>query len=117
MPATGWCITCWCCATTSSIPRLYSPEGLTYSRRLLADFLEKGKTTEQVRRENKSRVNSANRKWKVTGREGAQGAYAQPVRWSMTGADIVRAGPEDYIENVRTWAESVLKSLTEAGEQ
>ena len=97
-------------------PRLYSPEGLNYAKGLLLDFLEKGKTTEDVRRENKRQVSSSHRTWKVTARPGAQGSYSNPVTWTMTALDIVRAGPEGYIKNVRAWAEAVLTSLRAAGE-
>ena len=97
-------------------PSLYSPQGLTSAKGLLMDFLVKGKNTEQVRRENRSRLDSANRTWKVTGRERSHGSFARPVAWSMTIADIARAGPEVYIANMRDWAASILRLVREAGE-
>lgn len=92
-------------------PSLYSPEGLAYAKGLLVDFLERGKTTEQVRRQNRSAVNSHKRSWKVTARPGAQGAYEYPVRWTMTAADVAVDDHTRYIENVKAWADSVLEAI------
>ena len=92
-------------------PHLYSPEGLDHAKGLLIGFLEGGVTTEQVRREQRGRVSSTNRAWKVTARPGAQGAYARPVRWTMTIADIARAPHTNYRENVRRWANSILTDM------
>ena len=92
-------------------PSLYSPEGLEYAKGLLVDLLGNGKTTEDVRRENRRRVSSANRTWKVKGRDGSRGAYDPPIRWTMTAADVARDDHTRYVENVRRWAESVLLSL------
>ncbi len=92
-------------------PHLYSPEGLAHARGLLADFVEGGKTTEQVRRENKDRLASADRIWKVTARPGSHGAYAHPIRWSMTVLDVAAQDHAGYRENVRRWAASILQDL------
>lgn len=97
-------------------PHLYSPEGLEHAKGLLTGFLEGGKTTEQVRCEQRGRVSSANRTWKVTARPGAQGAYAHPMRWSLTIADIARDDHTRYRENVRRWAASILTDLRGSGE-
>src|SRR5512143_214934 len=92
-------------------PSLYSPEGLTYAKGLLVDFLEHGKSTEQVRRENRNAVSSGNRSWKVKGKPGSQGAYAHPVHWTMTTAGVATDDRTRYIENVQAWAASILQSL------
>jgi hypothetical protein len=92
-------------------PSLYSTEALAYAKQLLVDFLENGKTTGQIRRENRDKVSSTNRAWKVKGKPGAQGFYANPPRWTMTAGDIASDEHIRYIENVRRWAASILYSL------
>jgi hypothetical protein len=92
-------------------PSLYSTEGLAYAKQLLLDFLENGKTIGQIRRENRDKVSSTNRTWKVKGKPGAQGSYANPPGWAMTAADIANHDHGHYIENVRRWAASILNSL------
>jgi hypothetical protein len=92
-------------------PSLYSPKGLTFSRQLLTDFVEHGVSTEEVRRRNRTVVDSGNRKWKITGTPTSYGVYDRPIHWTMTAADVVAAGIENYREMVRTWAQSVHEAL------
>ncbi len=94
-------------------PSLYSAEGLKHARTLLDGFVEHGLSTEQVRREQRERVDSGRRQWKVTARPGDHGSYERPVSWTMTAADVVAAGPEEYCDNVRKWALSIHESLAE----
>ena len=92
-------------------PSLYSPDGLEHAKKLLVDFLENGNTTEQIRRERRGQVSSTKRTWKIKGKPGAQGSYANPPGWTMTAADIANDDHKLYIENVRRWSASVLNSL------
>lgn len=92
-------------------PHLYSREGLASSKQLLVDFLENGLSTEDVRKKNRSKVASDNRQWKITARPDSQGAYKSPVTWTMTAADVVAGGSDNYCENVRQWANSIYTSL------
>ena len=92
-------------------PSLYSAEGLTFAKGLLVDFLEKGKSPQDVRRESKGKVNSGKRSWKIRGKPGSHGSYDHPVEWTMTAADVARAEHFRFIESVRTWAESILRAL------
>lgn len=92
-------------------PSLYSPEGLTYARKLLVDFLARGLSPAEVRRHIKDQVDSGNRQAKITSRTGMQGAYPVPVHWTMTISDVVAAGKENYIASVHAWAESILQAL------
>src|SRR5687768_18585806 len=46
-------------------PGLYSPEGLTAAKNLLVSFLEEGLSTEEVRRRNRSRLDSGKRTFKI----------------------------------------------------
>jgi len=97
-------------------PHLYSIEGLVHAKGLIVDFLEGGKTTEQVRREKRGIVASSARTWKVTARPGSCGAYAHPIKWSMTVLDVAADDHTRYRENVRRWADATLKDLREAEE-
>jgi hypothetical protein len=92
-------------------PSLYSPEGLAGAKQLLLEFVECGVSPAEVGRRNRLRLNSSQRKWKVTGTPGRHGAYALPIRWSMTVADIVAGGRDHYCDNVRAWARTTLEAL------
>ena len=96
-------------------PHLYSPDGLTFSMGLLTDFVQNGLTTEGARSANRAVLDSGNRNIKITGTAEAFGAFAHPVKWSMTAADVVSNGKERYIESVQAWARTVLGSLSASG--
>jgi hypothetical protein len=96
-------------------PSLYSPEGLSGAIRLLADFLERGLTTEQVRKRARSTVNSHKRTWKIKGTPASHGMYDPPVQWTMTAANVIASGVDNYCDSVRTWARSVYEALKAAG--
>jgi hypothetical protein len=82
-----------------------SRQGLSYQIQLLDDFVAKGVTAAQVRRNSRHQVDSGKRAWKVTARPGDAGRYEQPVNWGMTAVDVVAAGKHDYCESVRRWAQ------------
>ena len=92
-------------------PNLYSAEGLIWARQLLADFVESGLSSEAVRGRDRSKVASSAREWPITARPGNQGAYEQPVVWTMTARDVVAGGAANYVENVRSWAASVWANI------
>ena len=94
-------------------PGLYSPEGLQYARKLLADFLAGGLSPAKVRRQQRDQVDSGKRQFKITSSPGSQGAYPTPIHWSMTVADVVAAGKARYPVSVRAWAESIFHTLAE----
>ncbi len=96
-------------------PSLYSPEGLASAMRLLAEFVDGGVTPQAVRRRNAKSLDSGARRHKIKGTPASHGAYAHPVAWSMTVADVVAAGMDRYYDSIRAWARSVLESLGEAG--
>jgi hypothetical protein len=97
-------------------PSLYSPEGVEVGKGLLVDFMANGRSTVEVRQQNRAKVASGNREWKITARPGMRGAYAHPVAWTMTAADVVAGGLDHYVENVRAWAQSMYEALRAAGE-
>jgi hypothetical protein len=87
-------------------PHLYSPEGLQGAQQLLVAFLEEGLSPQQVRQRMSKAVDSGTRLYQIKGNPTAYGAYAHPEQWTMT-----PAGMDAYYEQVRAWADSVLKSL------
>lgn len=92
-------------------PSLYSAEGLAVGRQLLTDFVERGLSPEEVRRDNRERVDSGKRGWSITARPGNHGAYERSIVWTMTAGDVVAGGAEAYCENVRAWALAVHDAL------
>jgi len=96
-------------------PGLYSPDGLAYGLQLLVDFLENDLTPEEARQRGQEQANSNKRSWKVTARAGWHGSYRYPVSWSIRAGDLTRAGPQDYLYNIQSWAESILADLRASG--
>lgn len=96
-------------------PSLYSPDGLKNGLELLRLFVEEGKSPQEVRCINGEKVASDKRQWKVTARPDFYGVYEYPVKWTMTAADVVSNGADDYCDSVRTWAEKTLQSLKASG--
>jgi hypothetical protein len=91
-------------------PHLYSPEGATYSKGLLVDFIN-GVTPPESRQRSRDKVASDKRDWKITARPGHEGAHEHPLTWTMTAADVVAAGMVHYIDSVNAWAQSVYDTL------
>ena len=96
-------------------PSLYSPEGLSAAMYLLGDFLERGVTTEEVRKRYSATVDSGKRRWKIKGTPASHGVYDPLIRWTMTAADVTAGGVDNYCESVRTWARSVYEALKTSG--
>lgn len=96
-------------------PHLYSPETLQAGMQMLAQFIEEGVSPRQMRQQLQSSVDSGQRTHPITARPGHAGAYAYPVVWRLTVADVVAAGADAYIPSVRGWASSILAALRESG--
>lgn len=92
-------------------PTIYSPDGLDSAVKLLAEFIETKITPDEVRHREKDRLNSNRRRFKITATEDIRGSYKHPVKWKMTAADVVAAGPDDYVKNVKSWAMSIYNTL------
>lgn len=92
-------------------PSVYSSEMLGSARQMLEDFVEGRVTPSEFRRQNRSRLSSTQREWKITGTPQDHGAYDQPVPWTMTARDVTAGGIDAYIENVHRWARSILDQL------
>jgi hypothetical protein len=96
-------------------PGLHSREGLHQAVALLSDFVEGGVSPAEIRRRNRIRVASQNRKWKVKASGTDRGSYQHEVHWAVVARDIVAAGQQNYVESVRKWAEAVLENLKVTG--
>ena len=96
-------------------PSLYSPEGLRGAIGLLDDFVGRGLAPQEVRKQNRAAVDSNQRRWKITGRPDSHGAYDRPVHWTMTAANVIENGIDNYCNSVRAWARSMYESLKSAG--
>ena len=96
-------------------PSLYSPEGLRGAIRLLDDFVGRGLAPEQVRKQNSAIVDSSQRTWKITGTPDSHGVYGRPVAWTMTSANVIENGIDNYCDSVQAWARSMYESLKSAG--
>lgn len=96
-------------------PSLYSPEGLRGAIRLFDDFVGRGLTPEQVRKQDRATVDSSQRTWKITGTPGSQGTYDRPIHWTKTAANVIENGIDNYCDSVRAWAHSMYDALKSAG--
>ncbi len=92
-------------------PSRYSPEGLSGAKGLLVDFLERGISPQQVRARDRDKLNSGHRNYKIKASADSHGAYAHPVTWTMTAADVIARGESNYVESVTAWARSILDTL------
>lgn len=95
-------------------PRLYSPQTLASSKKMLADFLQ-GTSPSEMRHSLRDEVSSSKRTWKITGTPDAFGQYQNPVTWTMRVHDVVAHGPEGYIERVQAWAQHLYEDLKASG--
>ena len=92
-------------------PSLYSPDGLRHALGLLEAFVVGGLSPAEVRQRQRQQVASDQRAWKITARPGAHGAYDRPIEWTMTAADVVAGGADNYCDNVRAWAQSIYTAI------
>lgn len=96
-------------------PSLYSAEGLNNGKWLLIEFVQNGLAPEEMRTRNRDKVDAGKRAWKLRATGDAHGAYANPVEWPITAAQVVTGGTSGYCDNVRAWAESVYAALESSG--
>lgn len=96
-------------------PSLYSPDGLKYAQGLLRQFVDEGQSPLDVRQNNRAEVASNNRQWKIKATLNSKGSYPQPVKWTMTAAEVVLGGAEHYCDNVRKWSQSIRADLEKSG--
>ena len=100
---------------TMQHPSRYSVEGLEAGKELLTEFVANGVLPQEMRRRNAPRVASDRRATPITARPDNQGAYAYPVTWTMTAADVAHADVHAYVENTREWARQTYAALKASG--
>lgn len=96
-------------------PSLYSPEGLRGAIHLLDDFVGRGLTPEQTRKRDRPIMNSHERTWKIKGTPASHGVYDRSVQWTMTAANVIENGIDNYCDSVQAWARSMYDVLKSVG--
>jgi hypothetical protein len=95
-------------------PSLYSAEMLSNAVKMLGEFVA-GVSPQVMRQRLRPQVDSGKRDYKITARPDSYGAYAHPVQWTMTAADVTAGSVHDYPDNVRAWAGAMWEDLKAAG--
>jgi hypothetical protein len=90
----------------------YTAEALAGLRRGLADHLAGRVTLAEQRLRVRRAADGATR---ITRRAGDEVVRWPVVSWPLTVADVLAGGVEGYCRRVATWAESILRTLDEAG--
>ncbi len=83
-----------------------SREGWLAMRQLLREILVENKSPQEMRKQNKSAVNSGNRKWKIPSISGAPIIGCVP--WAKTILDVRRESAEPYCADIAAWARASL---------
>lgn len=94
-------------------PSQLSRAGWLGTRDVLVDFLIKGKSPADVRKQNRKRLASGNRTWRLKGGEPMAGLDAGT--WSQTIADVRLDNAASYCADVERWARAALSDVEKAG--
>lgn len=86
---------------------LMTREGWLYERELLREFLVENKPPSYVRKQNKDRVDSGKRTFKIKSRDGKR--IIEKSTWKKTILDVSMENAEVYCEDITSWARSVLE--------
>jgi hypothetical protein len=84
----------------------YSRAGWLYSRALLAEFVNGGRSPAEARHRNRRALDSGNRDWSIT--RGPKFERFDEITWTRTIADIRFHDADRYCADVRAWATAVL---------
>ncbi len=85
---------------------LYSRKAWLEAREMVAQFIRQGRAPADVRRQNRKRLDSGQRRWSVT--KGAKIAMLDGIAWTRTIADVRLDASDLYCADVKLWAEGVL---------
>ena len=85
---------------------LYARPVWLEARRMLAQFVQGEITPAEYRKRQRGKFDQSRRAWRVT--RGEKLAAFGMIVWSRTIADVCLTDAEQYCEDVRLWAESVL---------
>jgi Family of unknown function (DUF5946) len=92
-------------------PNRYSREGWLAARRLLVEFLVEGKSPANLRKRDRSLLNSSKRRWSIT--RGERMAGLEEITWSRTIADVRLFDSKVYCSDIIHWAQAVLSDTEE----
>ena len=85
-------------------------EGWLFERELLREFLVENKPPSYIRKQNKDRVDSGKRTFKIKSRDGKR--IIEKSTWKKTILDVRTESPEVYCEDITSWASSVLEDAS-----
>ena len=86
-------------------------EGWMYERELLREFLIENKPPSYIRKQNKDRVDSGKRTFKIKSRDGKR--IIEKSTWKKTILDVRTENAEIYCEDITSWARSVLEDASD----
>lgn len=81
-------------------------EGWLHERELLREFLVENKPPSFIRKQNKDRLDSGKRTFKIKSRDGLP--VIEKSTWTKTIMDVCPENAEVYCEDITEWASSVL---------
>ncbi|MBI3942354.1 MAG: hypothetical protein HY326_05020 [Chloroflexi bacterium] len=84
----------------------YSRDVWLEARKMIAQFVQENVTPAEIRKRNRSGLDSRQRKWSIT--KGAKLAEFDTIVWSRTIADVRLDNPTVYCADVELWAQSIL---------
>jgi hypothetical protein len=85
-------------------------EGWLFERELLREFLVENKPPSYIRKQNKDRVDSGKRTFKIKSRDGKR--IIEKSTWKKTILDVRMENSEVYCEDITSWASSVLEDAS-----
>ena len=86
-------------------------EGWLFERELLREFLVENKAPSYIRKQNKDRVDSGKRTFKIKSRDGKR--IIEKSTWKKTILDVRTKNAEVYCEDITSWARSVLEDASD----
>ena len=86
-------------------------EGWLFERELLREFLVENKPPSYIRKQNKDRVDSGKRTFKIKSRDGKR--IIEKSTWKKTILDVRTENAEVYCEDITSWARSVLEDASD----
>ena len=84
-------------------------EGWLHERELLREFLVENKPPAFIRKQNKDRLDSGKRTFKIKSKDGAP--VIDKTTWTKTILDVRTENAEVYSEGVAAWARSALEEV------
>jgi hypothetical protein len=89
----------------------YSKKGWLFARELLFQFIYNNLTPDQARKQNHHKLDSKNRKWNLNDTKKLTDVEGE--KWSFTLGNVRDNAVEDYCEDIKHWAKSILEDTKE----